>query len=180
MTVSVIQWATGPVGAAQLREVIDNPEYDLVGVFAYNSTKFGLDAGSLVGRDTTGVRVTGDKSRIVEQPADVVLHAASKSHGAGAGAQNTDDIVTLLESGKNVITTTSYNHLPTYGADAYADRTGLPTRRRTLPRGRRAPRVRLRTPRHHADRPVPAGGPHHRHRTRRLFAHLGAGGCSST
>jgi len=28
-----------------------------------------------------------------------------------------DDIVALLESGKDVITTTSYNHLPTYGAE---------------------------------------------------------------
>src|SRR6202008_3954805 len=46
--------------------------------------------------------------------ADVVLHAASKAFPQNT---NTDDIVALLESGKSVITTTSYNHLPTYGAD---------------------------------------------------------------
>ena len=33
---------------------------------------------------------------------------------------NTDDIVALLESGKDVITTTSYNHLPTYGTEVDA------------------------------------------------------------
>ena len=44
-----------------------------------------------------------------------MLHAASKAFPDNT---NTDDIVALLESGKNVITTTSYNHLPTFGADA--------------------------------------------------------------
>ena len=89
MTVRVVQWATGPVGAAQLREVIDHPELELVGVFAYDPAKFGVDAGSLVGRDATGVLVTGDKADILELDADVVLHAASKAHGG----DNTTDIV---------------------------------------------------------------------------------------
>jgi hypothetical protein len=43
-----------------------------------------------------------------------VFHAASKAFPENS---NTDDIVALLESGTTVITTTSYNHLPTYGAD---------------------------------------------------------------
>ena len=45
----------------------------------------------------------------------MVLHAASKGFASNT---NTDDIVALLESGKDVITTTSYNHLPTYGGGA--------------------------------------------------------------
>jgi hypothetical protein len=125
MTVRVIQWATGPVGAAQLRGIIDNPDLALVGVFAYSPAKVGVDAGTLVNRAPTGVIVTGDKSEILAQRADVVLHAASKAYGgAYDNTDNTDDIVALLESGKNVITTTSYNHLPTYGADADARITG--------------------------------------------------------
>ncbi|HET6734432.1 dihydrodipicolinate synthase [Mycobacterium sp.] len=116
MTVRVIQWATGPVGAAALREVIDSPELELVGVFAYSANKIGVDAGALVNRGPTGVFVTGDKAEILAQPADLVLHAASKAFGD----DTTGDVVALLESGKNVITTTSYNHLPTYGADACA------------------------------------------------------------
>jgi 2,4-diaminopentanoate dehydrogenase len=70
-----------------------------------------------VDRAPTEVLVTGDKSAIFALDADLVLHAASKAYG---GVDNTDDIVALLESGKSVITTTSYNHLPTYGADAEA------------------------------------------------------------
>jgi hypothetical protein len=116
MTVRVAQWATGAVGRAQLQKVIDDPGLELVGTLVYNPVKAGVDAGSLVGRPATGVMTTNDKSEILGLDADVVLHAASKAFGQES---NTDDIVALLESGKNVITTTSYNHLPTYGADAH-------------------------------------------------------------
>jgi 2,4-diaminopentanoate dehydrogenase len=114
MTVRVIQWATGPVGSAQLREIIDSADLELAGVFAYNPTKVGADAGTLVGRPPTNVTVTSDKSTILALDADVVLHAASK---AVRDNTNTDDIVALLTSGKSVITTTSYSHLPTYGPE---------------------------------------------------------------
>jgi hypothetical protein len=112
----VVQWATGPVGSAQLREVIDDAEFELAGVFVYDPAKVGIDAGTLVGRPPTGVLACNDKSAILSLDADVVLHAASK---AGADNTNTDDIVALLESGKDVITTTSYSHLPTYGRDIH-------------------------------------------------------------
>src|SRR5882757_7266308 len=114
-TARVVQWATGAVGAAQLREVVDRPDLELVGLFVYDPDKVGLDAGTLVGRPPTGVLATNDKAAILALDADVVLHAASKAFPDNS---NTDDIVALLESGKSVITTTSYNHLPTYGADA--------------------------------------------------------------
>jgi 2,4-diaminopentanoate dehydrogenase len=111
----VVQWATGSVGAAQLRAVIDDPDLELAGTFVYSPEKVGIDAGTLVGRPPTGIIATGDKRAILALDADVVLHAASKAFPTNT---NTDDIVALLESGKSVITTTSYNHLPTYGADA--------------------------------------------------------------
>jgi hypothetical protein len=115
--VRVIQWATGAVGAAQLREVVDRPDLELVGLFVYDPAKVGVDAGELVGRPSTGVTATDDKAAILALDADVVLHAASKAFPQNT---NTDDIVALLASGKDVITTTSYNHLPTFGEDAAA------------------------------------------------------------
>ena len=115
MTIRVIQWATGSVGAAQLREVIDRPDLELVGLYVYSPSKVGVDAGELVGRPPTGVLATNDAAAILELDADVVLHAASKAFRDNS---NTDDIVALLASGKNVITTTSYNHLPTFGPEA--------------------------------------------------------------
>jgi PAS domain S-box-containing protein len=77
----VIQWATGPVGAAQLREIIDDPDLELAGVFDYSPGKVGVDAGTLVGRPPTGVIATNDKPAILALDADLVLHSASKAYG---------------------------------------------------------------------------------------------------
>ena len=127
MTTRVIQWATGAVGSAQLQQVIDCADLELVGVLVYSPDKVGQDAGTLVGRPPTGVLATDDKDAIVALDADLVLHAASK---AFPNNTNSDDIVALLESGKDVITTTSYNHLPTFSpevaerVDAACRRTG--------------------------------------------------------
>jgi hypothetical protein len=114
MAIRIIQWATGPVGLVQLAEVIDNPDYLLVGLLVYSADKAGVDAGTLAGRPEVGIAATDDKASILAIDADVVLHSASKAYGFDA---NTDDIVALLESGKSVITVTSYAHLPTLGSD---------------------------------------------------------------
>jgi 2,4-diaminopentanoate dehydrogenase len=113
VTIRVIQWATGPVGSVQLAEVIDNPEFDLVGLFVYSPDKVGVDDATLVGRPATGIVATNDKAAILALDADIVLHSASKAYGFDA---NTDDIVALLETGKSVVTVTSYAHLPTLGS----------------------------------------------------------------
>lgn len=114
----VVQWATGAVGRAALAELIENPDFQLVGVLVYDPAKEGLDAGALCGLPpTTGVLATTDKDEIFGLGADVVIHAASKAHAVDT---NADDICRLLASGTDVITTTSYNHLPTYGAETEA------------------------------------------------------------
>jgi hypothetical protein len=60
--IRVIQWATGSVGSAQLREVIDRPDLELVGLYLYGQSKLDIDAGVLVGRPPTGVAATDDAS----------------------------------------------------------------------------------------------------------------------
>jgi hypothetical protein len=114
----VAQWATGAVGRAALREIIENPDFQLAGVLVYDPAKDGLDAGALCGLPpTTGVAATSDKDRIVALRPDILVHTASKAH---AVETNAEDICRLLAAGVNVISTTSYNHLPTYGADTEA------------------------------------------------------------
>lgn len=115
MATRVAQWATGAVGRAALAELIENPDYQLVGVLVYDPSKAGQDAGALCGLPpTTGVLATSDKEDIFALRPDVVIHAASKAH---AVETNAEDICRLLRAGISVITTTSYNHLPTYGAE---------------------------------------------------------------
>lgn len=115
MAIRAVQWATGAVGRAALQELIENPDFQLAGVLVYDTAKAGIDAGAMCGLPpTTGVLATTDKDEIVALGADVVVHAASKAH---AVETNAEDICRLLAAGTNVVTTTSYNHLPTYGAD---------------------------------------------------------------
>lgn len=115
MAIRVVQWATGAVGRAALAELIENPDFELVGVLVYDPAKAGQDAGALCGLPpTTGVLATSNKEAIFALGADVVIHTASKAH---AVETNADDICRLLAAGTSVITTTSYNHLPTYGSE---------------------------------------------------------------
>ena len=51
--VRVIQWATGAVGAAQLREVVDRPDLELVGLFVYDPAKVGVAAATCIARSLT-------------------------------------------------------------------------------------------------------------------------------
>mgnify|MGYP000741706992 CR=1 FL=1 len=74
--IRVVQWATGAVGAAQLREVVDRPDLELVGLFVYDPAKVGVDAGTLVGRPPTGIAATNDKAAILALDADCVVYNA--------------------------------------------------------------------------------------------------------
>ena len=111
----VVQWATGDVGRRAMREVIRHPSLDLVGVLVYNTDKAGRDAGEICGEAPTGIKATTDRDSIFGLKADCVLYmprAAGAAH-ARAGLtipQVLDDVVTLLESGTNIITTCTDFH----------------------------------------------------------------------
>jgi len=93
----VLQWATGNIGLRALREVIRHPSLELVGVLVYDPAKDGVDAGVLCGEDPTGVVATTDRRLVHAVDADCALHMPS--------ALELEDVVALLESGTNVITT---------------------------------------------------------------------------
>lgn len=100
----VVQWATGMVGQSSLRGILDHPELELVGVWVSDPAKQGRDAGELCGRPPTGVVATSDKKAIYDLEADVVIHTPRALPEDGLD----DDVVALLESGKNAISTASY------------------------------------------------------------------------
>jgi hypothetical protein len=105
MTYRVVQWATGGVGGSALKAILVNPDLELVGVYAYNPGKEGVDAGRIVGRPDTGVLATRSRDEILALDADVVLHCPS---GHPTTEEHDDDVVELLRSGKNVISTCGY------------------------------------------------------------------------
>src|SRR5207253_8673204 len=108
----VIQWATGNTGQRALREVIRHPSLDLVGVLVYDPAKDGVDAGELCGEGPTGVLSTTDRDAMVKLEADCCIYMP-RATGRGqtrAGLTEdelVDDVVALLGSGANIVTTCS-------------------------------------------------------------------------
>ncbi len=107
MAIRVIQWATGSIGRVTLRQVLDSPDLELVGLKVHGADKVGRDAGDIVRRGPTGVLATDRIGDILALDADVVLHVPLNGESA---RQHADDIDALLRSGKNVITTVGFTY----------------------------------------------------------------------
>lgn len=103
----VVQWATGGMGSAVLKSLIDHQDIDLVGLYVYSDSKVGVDAGDIARRPQTGVIATNSVQDICELEADVVVHCARLAPPYGG---HDDDIARLLEAGKNVISINGYSH----------------------------------------------------------------------
>jgi 4-hydroxy-tetrahydrodipicolinate reductase len=97
MALRVVQWATGNIGTRSLREVIRDPDLELVGLVIYDSAKDGVDAGALCGEGTTGIVATTDRAAARAIPADCVLYMPR--------IVDVDDVVALAEAGTNIVTT---------------------------------------------------------------------------
>jgi len=115
--IKAVVWGPGNIGGAVLREVLKLPEFELAGVLSFSDSKHGLDAGELAGTAPTGVIVTNNREEIVALDADVVFHAPMTT----SADQMDGDVIRLLESGKNVVSATSYHFPPLKGAD-YVDK----------------------------------------------------------
>ncbi len=93
----VVQWSTGNVGLRSLRAIIQHPELELVGLYVFSDAKVGQDAGELCGLDAVGINATNDIAAILDVKADCVLYMPHEC--------NYDDVVAILGSGANIVTT---------------------------------------------------------------------------
>jgi hypothetical protein len=99
----VAQWNTGKVGKLAMRGILDNPELELVGVYAHSPEKVGQDAGALCGRPDTGVTATGSIDAILAARPDVVVYTPFTG--------DVDEVARLLENGVNVLSTNLFFHV---------------------------------------------------------------------
>src|SRR5690242_8406028 len=97
MALRVIQWATGNIGTRSLREVIRDPDLDLVGLVIYDPAKDGLDAGDLCDEGRTGVVATTDRIAARAIPADCVVYMPR--------IVDVDDVLAMVEAGTNIVST---------------------------------------------------------------------------
>ena len=100
----VVQWATGNIGRRSLKQVIEHPGLELVGVYVTSAAKSGRDAGDLCGLPPTGVTATSDVGEILALGADCVLYMPA--------ATDLDQVCAILAAGTNIVTTRGDFHHP--------------------------------------------------------------------
>jgi hypothetical protein len=106
----VIQWGTGNTGAHTLRFLLEDPAFEVVGVWVSREQNVGRTAGELAGLPTGGPVATNDIDDVVGLDADCVVYMAAEPSGppttAGTdGWHSVEAICRLLASGKNVVAT---------------------------------------------------------------------------
>ena len=100
----VVVWATGGIGSIAIRTIQRRPNLELVGVWVHAQEKNGKDAGELANGEPIGLAATTDADALIALKPDCVIYAAS---GPERDALAIPDYVKLLESGINVVTTST-------------------------------------------------------------------------
>jgi hypothetical protein len=107
----VVQWTTGNIARQAIKAVVERPDLELVGVFAYSADKVGKDAGELAGLDRpTEVIATDDIQALIALQPDCVLYMPLHP--------DVDHLVELLQNGVNVLNTASFITGRAYGEEA--------------------------------------------------------------
>lgn len=100
----VVVWSTGGVGSIAIDAIARRPDLELVGVWVHSEAKVGQDAGTLAGGVPLGVLATNNADALIALQPDCVVYAAS---GPDRDAAAVPDYLRLLDSGINVVSTTS-------------------------------------------------------------------------
>ena len=97
------------MGKSSVRAIAANPNYELVGLFAWSDDKAGRDAGELVGIAPLGVKATNDVDALLALKPDCVVYNPMWI--------NVDELVRILSAGVNVVASASFVTGHNLGAD---------------------------------------------------------------
>ena len=89
--------------------ILANPDLELVGCYAWSADMVGLDAGELCGTGTTGVVATDDAAALLALKPDCIVYNPKWP--------DVSELVRILESGINVVTTAAFITGHALGAD---------------------------------------------------------------
>jgi hypothetical protein len=109
MALRVVQWTTGNVGKRSVRAVAAHPDLELVGCYAWSADKVGRDVGELCGIDPLGVTATDDVDALLALRPDCVVYNPMW--------HDTVELVRILESGADVVSTAAFVNGHQLGAD---------------------------------------------------------------
>lgn len=85
----IVVWGTGFVGKLVIAEMINHPEFDLVGVGVANPDKVGRDVGDICGLPPVGLAVTDDVDALIALAPDGLVHY-------GPTAAHAEDNIALI------------------------------------------------------------------------------------
>lgn len=109
--IRVVQWTTGKVAREAIKAILDRPELELVGLYAFSADKVGRDVGELIELGhTVGVKATDQIDELIALKPDVVTYMPLHP--------NVEHMCQLLRAGINVATTASFMTGRGYGEDA--------------------------------------------------------------
>ena len=97
----VVQWTSGNVARQSVRAIVERPDLELVGMYAFTPAKVGLDAGTLAGLDEElGVLATDDVEALLALEPDCVAYMPLYP--------NIEEMARLLRAGVNIVTTSEF------------------------------------------------------------------------
>lgn len=109
----LVQWTTGNISRAAVKAILERPELELVGVYAFSPEKVGKDVGELCELgETVGVTATDDIDAIIALRSDCVVYMPLHP--------DVDHLERLLRGGVNVATTAHFMTGRAYGAEETA------------------------------------------------------------
>ncbi|HKY13667.1 MAG TPA: hypothetical protein VJM33_01990 [Microthrixaceae bacterium] len=107
----IVQWTTGLVARQAVRAIVERPDLELVGAYAFSAEKVGSDVGDLVGLGRQlGITATDDIDALIALRPDCVVYMPLHPDVA--------DMTRLLHAGVNIATTSWFVTGRALGADA--------------------------------------------------------------
>jgi len=98
----IIVWGTGYVGKMVLRDLVDHPRFEVVGVVVNNPDKHGVDVGTLIGQDPIGLACSTDIDDVLSRDAVAVAHFGPTAAHPGA---NFKSAIASMRAGKHWVST---------------------------------------------------------------------------
>jgi len=109
MPYRVVQWTTGNVGVQSVTAILNRPDLELIGCFAWTEDKVGKDVGELCGLDPVGIIATNDVDALLALEPDCVVYNPMWL--------DVDEMIRILEAGVNIVSTAAFVTGHSLGAD---------------------------------------------------------------
>jgi hypothetical protein len=122
MPYRVVLWTTGHVASYAGKAVVEHPEMELVGAYAWSPEKAGADVGELIGVGPLGIAATSDVDELLALQPDVVGYYPIMR--TDAIPEHVDTLCRFLEHGVNVVSTANLITGRWWDAEARFDESG--------------------------------------------------------